>query len=939
MIVFIKHVLRGFLLPLLLIAFISNIYAQQQPSVKTLINKIESYNAKLPAEKIYLQFDKPYYAVGDTIWFKSYVTTATLNYSPYSTKLYVDLVNDSNKVVKHLAVPVTLGMGWGDIELNDGNMPEGAYTIRAYTNWMRNFGETSFFYKSFYVSNTAANSWIVNTTDNLSGNNVKVGLKFSGVDKIPVSNQEMQVKVLSGKKTILRSTAVTSLDGTANVEVALPDNTRVKNLTLVAYDKKNPGKMASVPVSVERSQDVDVQFMPESGAMVTSLPAQVGFKAVGEDGRGVNVKGIVTDKENNTVAKFEAYHAGMGAFTMAPQPGEVYTAKITLPNGTVKSVNLPEARSTGTVLKVKNYADRDSIDLGILATTDLISSDKKYYLVGQSRGVVCYGASFTIDKQYVSVHVAKSLFPTGIAHFTILNTLNQPINERLAFVDHRDNLKINVQTSLNSYSPRDSIPLQLSVNNSEGNPVAGSFSVAVTDDSQVKDIAANTNNILSNFLLSSDLKGYVESPGYYLNGDAASWKALDALLLTQGWIGYDWKNMISGTIKTPFLPEPENAVTGKVSNLLNKPVVNSKILLLSTGKYSFIKDTTTNTDGRFYFRGIPLADSTKFVLTARNAKGRTINGGITLDQAPPVNAALPFDVMPQPWYVNTDTTLLNFVKNNSAYHLALEKRRYGGRLLRDVNIRDRASIKNSQNLNGTGNSDQSITEADIEKVGKGTLLDVLTQKVAGFHTRFAHKSTNLEYFIKDKRVRFVIDGIDLDRFYQPVSATANEHYEYQRQTLDYLTAEDIVGVEVMFSTKYLYNYNNRNLSTDEQLALTPTGPPGSEFAFLEITTRSGNGPFMKTSNAVYVYKPVQITFPKQFYRPRYLVKTGTPGFTDLRSTIHWQPNVITDKKGQAFVSFYAADKPATYTVIVEGSDLNGKVGYQTKKITVGSTTQ
>ena len=48
--------------------------------------------------------------------------------------------------------------------------------------------------------------------------------------------------------------------------------------------------------------------------------------------------------------------------------------------------------------------------------------------------------------------------------------------------------------------------------------------------------------------------------------------------------------------------------------------------------------------------------------------------------------------------------------------------------------------------------------------------------------------------------------------------------------------------------------------------------------------------------------------------------------TDIRSTIHWQPDITTDKKGEATVSFYTADNPASYSIIMEGSDLKGSFG-------------
>ena len=110
-------------------------------------------------------------------------------------------------------------------------------------------------------------------------------------------------------------------------------------------------------------------------------------------------------------------------------------------------------------------------------------------------------------------------------------------------------------------------------------------------------------------------------------------KALDILLLTQGWIGYHWNDIINNKPKITYNPEPGFIIKGRVSNLLNKPVTNSSVLLVSTGKYHAIMDTTTDNDGRFNFDKLPLImDSTKFVLTARNKKDKTINAGITVDE-------------------------------------------------------------------------------------------------------------------------------------------------------------------------------------------------------------------------------------------------------------------------------------------------------------------
>ncbi|MFD2148307.1 hypothetical protein [Mucilaginibacter antarcticus] len=64
--------------------------------------------------------DKPYYALGDTIWFKGYVTIGSRHQlSALSGAVYVDLINERDSIVKALKLPVTAGMVMGDFVLID----------------------------------------------------------------------------------------------------------------------------------------------------------------------------------------------------------------------------------------------------------------------------------------------------------------------------------------------------------------------------------------------------------------------------------------------------------------------------------------------------------------------------------------------------------------------------------------------------------------------------------------------------------------------------------------------------------------------------------------------------------------------------------------------------------------------------------------------------
>jgi hypothetical protein len=927
-------------LPLL---FLSTDLLAQSPasSSVSVVDKINQSNENLPGERLYLHFDKPCYTIGDTVWFKGYLVDPTLAYSPLSSRIYVDLISDSNKVIQHFIFPVSLGLAVGHIYLDEKLLYEGAYTIRAYTNWMRNFGADQFFYRNFYVAGSGNNTLLIHSKSSFAANQVKVDLRFSGMEQEPIGIRKLQLTLADDKKTFNRGNAQTLNDGSLNLNFELPGNIAVKNLTLVTQDKKD-NSIEKIPLHLNRPADVDVQFMPESGQMVELLPAHIGFKSVGEDGKGVAIKGILTDRENNDQVDFESVHDGMGVFDFVPQPGESYTARITLPDGGIKTVNIPGIKKSGTVLKVNNTLP-DSLEISIFSTRDVQSAIHDYTLLGQSRGLVYYAATFKLNQDIINFRVPKSLFPTGVAHLTLFNAKNEPLNERLSFINHNDNLKVEINAGSALYAPRDSIPLHITVKDIKGNPVVGSFSLEVTDDGQIKKTGTDNVNIFTQLLLASDLKGYVEDPAWYFTPNRDAAKALDILLLTQGWIGYNWKTLLNGPAQPAFTAEAQYTISGRINNLLNKPMSNSKVFLVSTGKIRLYKDALTNTAGQFLFKNFPpITDSITFVLEARNAKGRIINAGISVDEnkAPPA-VALPYFPVPVPWYINTDSTVLNYVKKSSAYHDAIADLQNGpgSHLLKTVNIKGKAIIKDSKNLNGLGNYDQAITQNDIEKAGKISLLKLIEQKANGFHDGYGPKGKGLAFMLKDKKVHFSIDGIDIDRFYEKSdNPVPDEHYNYQKDILEYFTAEDITGMEVLYNPQYTALYEDKNLPAlydDQNLPTKPISGSTSDLAaYIEITTRSGQGPYANSPKGIYVYRPAPITIPAQFYTPRYPVKNRYPGFTDQRSTIHWEPNIVTNKNGQANTFFYASDPLTTYTIILQGADLNGNVGYTTQAITI-----
>ncbi|HCP57621.1 MAG TPA: hypothetical protein DIT81_00575, partial [Alistipes obesi] len=79
--------------------------------------------------------------------------------------------------------------------------------------------------------------------------------------------------------------------------------------------------------------------------------------------------------------------------------------------------------------------------------------------------------------------------------------------------------------------------------------------------------AATSGSIYSTLLLSSELRGTIETPDWYFEGrDAARVAALDALLLTQGWRRYDVPAAVRGEYATPAYPlEVGQEIAGRIN--------------------------------------------------------------------------------------------------------------------------------------------------------------------------------------------------------------------------------------------------------------------------------------------------------------------------------------------------------------------------------------
>lgn len=151
--------------------------------------------------------------------------------------------------------------------------------------------------------------------------------------------------------------------------------------------------------------------------------------------------------------------------------------------------------------------------------------------------------------------------------------------------------------------------------------MSGNFALAVVDRTDVK--PDTVSNIVSTLLLTSDLKGHIESPLSYLQDSRSSSYALDLLMMTQGWRKYNIPEVLKGNITDtlPYNLELGDEVSGKVEGLFSA-LKEGNISLLAL-KDSLIGTELAKPDrnGRFVFDRLEYPSGTQYIVQALSKKG------------------------------------------------------------------------------------------------------------------------------------------------------------------------------------------------------------------------------------------------------------------------------------------------------------------------------
>lgn len=685
-------------------------------------------------------------------------------------------------------------------------------------------------------------------------------------------------------------------------------NYRVRAYT--NYMRNSPGYFFDKTISIgsamntgmasnsEQKGQADLQFFPEGGELVSAMVSKVAFKAMGTNGLGVNVKGVVVDNTNSQVATFTSSHLGMGTFYLQPEEGKTYKAKVTFADGSRGTFNLPAVQGKGIALAAKDTLGKLSIE---------IRSNKAYFQENLNKNVslVIYGSGFIntvnakLDSRRLSLDIPNSQFPSGVVQVTLFSPTGDPIKERLVFLKNPDLIDLTLAGNKNSYSKREKVSVTVGAKD-KGSGAGGHFSVAVIDESKVPVDENNETTILTYLLLTSQLRGYVEQPNYYFlqNNDQTAGD-LDALMLTQGYRRFTWKKLLDERDSTfAYAPEKKLEINGTARNAMGVPIKDMDVILLSSDRGSSLGERTDN-NGRFKFANLPaMADSTILILQATGStksKNATVFTVIKDNPAPAViEKKEPFL---QPATVNLSSKkpeMESGLMGNTAYKYNAKA---DFKTKKKLNESD--NTYESSNLGGSGHADQVIRGDQIKNAPS------LSQGLNGL--------LHGVYFVNG--VAYLQGNL--------VFSGTNQVAEPMYVVLDgYAVSLDKGGID---------NINPVSVETVELLK----GPNASMYGVdggagvLVITSRKRMSSGISNNRTLG-----SLSFPvngfyvaREFYSPKYDVKAAN-NKPDLRCTILWLPELATDKDGNASFEYYNSDGKGTYRIVVEGVDEKGNIGRQ-----------
>ncbi|MBS5412416.1 MAG: TonB-dependent receptor plug domain-containing protein [Bacteroides thetaiotaomicron] len=828
---------------------------------------------RIPKEKLYLHLDKPFYGAGEKIWFKGYLVNATTHQdNSQSNFIITELINRSDSIVERKKIRRD-SLGFHNAFTLPATLPAGDYYLRGYSNWMLNEDPDFFFSRNIKIGNSIDNT-IVSSIEYQQEDDTHYTAKIKFTSNVQAVFENTTIKYLYLENGKIKNKGKKKTDENGWISISLPDlkSPAARRIEVEFDDPQYIYKRTfHLPVF---TNDFDVKFFPEGGALLSIPHQNVAFKAQGADGFSKEVEGFLFNSKGDTLTNFRSEHNGMGIFTMNPVDNETYYVTVRTNDSITKRFGLPAIEPKGISIAMSHYKQEIRYEI---QKTEATEWPQKLFLLAHTRGKLAILQPINPKRTFGKMN--DSLFTEGITHFMLIDEQGNALSERLIFVpDHKPN-QWQITADQPTYGKREKVSLQIAAKDSEGNPVEGTFSVSITDRKSIQPDSL-ADNILSNLLLTSDLKGYVEDPAYYfLNQDARTLRSIDYLMMTHGWRRHKMENVL----RTPSLNftnyiEKGQTISGRIMGFFGANVKKGPICVLAP-KYNIIATTETDEKGQFIVN-TSFRDSTTFLVQARTKKGFA---GVDILMDPP---QYPVATHKAPYFNGAATFMEDYLMNTrDQYYMEGGMRVYN---LKEVTVTAKRERPSSKSIYTGGINTYTVEEDRLQGYGQ-TAFDAASRLPSVTITNGSeiHIRNNSEPAI------IVIDDIV---------------YEDASDILKDIQVSDMSSISLLRGA--------------DAVILGPRASGGA----VVITLKDPRNLPARPAQGIITYTPLGYSESVEFYHPTYdTPEKKNAQRSDFRSTVYWNPELRLDAEGKATIEYYTPDSTAPEDIIIEGVDKNGKV--------------
>ncbi len=848
-------------------------------------------------EKIYLQLDRPFYQQGDIIRFHLIALDADTHLpSQISDVVYVSLIDPKGSEIKKLTLPIMDGTSNGDFDLPDRG---GLYTLKAYTRWSSNFDDVYLVERKIPVQNVITTRLLIKpdfSQENYGpGDRVSFELEIKDVKNEVAAGAVIDYRINLAGKVFEKGNLEADPSGEAILSFHLPkdlESTDALITAKVSYEGVEESIARSVPIVLNQ---VDLKFYPEGGHPVIGEISMIAFEGVNEFGKGADIRGVVLDEADQLVTTFETFHQGMGAFRINYEAGKKYRARIVSPE-IDKEFRLPAPDQNPVLVVLRQTAEK--------LVLKVVGASGEYSLKGFSKRKLVHEERIS-GKEEISIE--NVLLPVGIIRFVLYTKDEYPLSERLVFLNKAQNMHLRITADKEYYLPGDQVKLKVKTTNEDGEPAPMKFGLSVVDDQLISFADDKSDHILSYFHLSSELKGLVEEPVFYFDEEEEkAERALDLLLLTRGWSNYIWKYLLD--TKAGLLPEKSRWVSGTLTDKKGVPVQGEVYALERSGDKRMIKVKTTDR-GRFIIKDFD--PSLELCLFTRKPNKLDLNDRGTSD-----GTYVPGKYS---WSLE-DEVQITAPFTNEASRV-------------EVTMTDQESMDRFLDLSLEG-SVSNLEEVIVVGLGSETRKS-LTGSVVSI------SSKSMDNFSSLNALNGKVSGVTISKNSGDPVVASDLSFSYAR-SFSTGNGSPLVVVDGFALTPSISRHflTTAIFQPHEISSITYMDPPE---AGRQYGSKASNGVIFlnsmsRISHNAYSYEVKEGKFngvvlrPREFSIVRDVYQLPKPAKTErgnrelLDHLVYWNPEVVTDEKGKAELSFYTNDQVSNFRVVAEGISTDGEIG-------------